>query len=106
MSECAEWARHTCCMTNELIDEFSNWLVEAGAPDVVASVNYAETFLDWRANAPLPNIDESVIREFLLRWCPRQLNLPPGDSWRVCTSVAAFVDFLGYTGRDGRAHAP
>ena len=99
MSECAEWARHTCCMTNELIDEFSNWLVEAGAPDVVASVNYAETFLDWRANAPLPNIDESVIREFLLRWCPRQLNLPPGDSWRVCTSVAAFVDFLGYTGR-------
>lgn len=91
-------------MTSELIDEFSDWLVESGAPDVVTSVSYAETFLDWRAldlsaGAPLLNIDESVIREFLLRWCPRQLNLPPGDSWRVCASVAAFVDFLGYTGR-------
>jgi hypothetical protein len=86
-------------MTGELIEDFADWLDERGAPDVTSFLGHLQTFLDWRAGAPLMTLDEDAIRAFLLDWCPRHLSLPADESWQVCDSLGEFVFFLGCTGR-------
>ncbi len=82
-----------------MIEEFADWLEERGVPDASAVVADARSFLDWRADAPLTTLDEKAIRQFLLEWCPRHVNLPPDGSADVCKAVGEFVSFLGWTRR-------
>jgi len=93
--------RHTNEVTNELIEEFTDWLDERGVPDVAAFVGHTQAFLDWREGAPLVTLDDATIRAFLLDWCPRHLSLPADESWEVCDSLGEFVYFLGCMGRLG-----
>ena len=68
-----------------------------GVADATESVNYADTFLRWRANAPLGSLSEDGIRTFLLDWCPRQLDLPTEEAGEVCEAIVNFSLFLGHT---------
>lgn len=86
-------------MVNALIEEFTDWLEEAGAADPAFAAEQAETFLQWRGSVPLVSLDDDAIRAFLLDWCPGHLSLPADRSWEVCESVGEFVQFLGWTGR-------
>ncbi len=93
------WVRHTGEVTDSLIEEFADWLDERGVPDASSVVDDARGFLDWRADAPLTTLDENAIRQFLLEWCPRHLNLPPDQSPDICKAVGELVSFLGWTRR-------
>jgi len=90
---------HTGDVSEELIEEFADWLDERCPHYADIFADHAESFLVWRAEAPLETIGDNDIRTFLLEWCPRQLTLPADQSWEVCESVAEFVCFLGSTGR-------
>jgi len=90
---------HTGAVSDELIEEFADWLDERCPRYADVFGDHAESFLVWRAEAPLETIGDNDIRTFLLDWCPRQLTLPADRSWEVCESVVEFVCFLGSTGR-------
>jgi len=84
-------------MSNELLADFADWLDEWGVADATEPVNYADAFLQWRANAPLGSLSEDDIRTFLLDWCPRQLALPTEEAGEVCEAMVNFSLFLGHT---------
>ena len=86
-------------MVDALIEEFTDWLEGRGAPDPVTLAGHAAMFLDWRESAPLTNLNDDDLREFLLGWCPRKLSIPAEESQEVCEAMAEFVFFLGSTGR-------
>lgn len=86
-------------MSNELLADFADWLDECRAMDATELVNHADTFLRWRANAPLESLDDDDIRTFLLDWCPRQLALPAEVAGEVCEAMVEFSLFLGHMGR-------
>ncbi|OBG82403.1 hypothetical protein A5699_06320 [Mycobacterium sp. E802] len=84
-------------MTDELLDEFEDWLTESGNRNVSTAIRHTQAFLEWRAPAPLTSLDEGTVRTFLLEWCPRHLSLPADDSWEVCDALVEFILFLGHT---------
>ncbi|WP_431239272.1 hypothetical protein ACQ86B_06055 [Mycolicibacterium aichiense] len=86
-------------MSNELVQGFGAWLSEGLTPDVTVLVSHAETFLDWRADAPVQTVDEDDVRAFLLSWCPRHLSLPAEESRQVCNAVGQLLRYLGGIGR-------
>ena len=86
-------------MSKELLADFTDWLDECGAADATELVKHADTFLRWRANAPLESLNEDDICTFLLEWCPRQRATPAELAGEVCEAMVEFSLFLGFTGR-------
>jgi hypothetical protein len=86
-------------MSDELLADFTDWLDESDEPDVLALVDHAETFLRWRADAPLASLTEDDVLTFMLDHCPRQLALPAESAGDVCDAMAEFCMFLGQTRR-------
>lgn len=86
-------------MSNELLADFTDWLDESDEPDVMVLVSHAETFLRWRADAPLASLTEDDVLTFMLDHCPRQLALPAESAGDVCDAMMEFCMFLGQTRR-------
>lgn len=97
-------------MTNaELLEQFTDWLNECQYPAPESAAAAAELLVNWWNGArggPLADVGEPDIREFLLRWCPRQLTMAPEDAPGMCDELAEFLLFLGLGRRapGGPAH--
>ena len=91
--------------TAELLESFADWLDDRYPDDGVgddldAMVSSAELLLDWWTNyreAPLSALAESDVREFLLKWSPRQLTMSAEAAELLCGDLADFIVFLGST---------
>lgn len=93
-------------MSNELLEEFTYWLEEStysldesDAADVTTLVKYTDTFLRWRADAPLALLTEDDVLTFMVDHCPRELALPAEHAGDVCEAMVEFCLFLGLTRR-------
>lgn len=86
-------------VSNDLLADFTDWLDGCGAVGAAELVHHADTFLRWRADAPLESLHENDIRTFLLDWCPRELALPAEMAGEVCEAMVEFSFFLGCMGR-------
>lgn len=86
-----------------LLVDFRAWLQRTHPGHEVADLAAdAETFLQWDLNysdAALTRFDVSDIDEYLLRWCPRKLSFPPAEWMGVVDGLAAYLEFLGSSGK-------
>lgn len=87
----------------DLLDEFEAWLNQRSSNDDAAEQRSdAGLFLDWRVNyssGDLGRLSTADMDEFLLYWCPAKYSAPPSVARPLCSSLEAFVEFLGATAK-------
>ncbi len=84
-----------------LLDRFRTWLATSSPIDDVEGLHFAASCaIDWkfRRDGALGRWRTRYIREFLLEWCPRSLDVEADDSAPIAAGLATLMMFLGDEG--------